>query len=840
MAHPMRRHLSEPDEGYIGGSEETRNASESDTSLQDDTMEDATEKFVIGKSKIQTLLDAVPKEGVGLLLEVLVNALDSDKDIRSLERLVSLAVAALPTSSVAALVDQVHPRLHIDPVLKLPTEITEMVFHSLGPEDLLNCSRMSKTWRLRVRDAKLWKTMFFREGWITDSRQIEKGIETANARRSGSKPTRRKLQGDFEANSSRKRQQRASIDSITRESEARAWSEQHGPIEADEEQAMEGVEHMQTLADVHTLSPFAAIGDDDPAHHPSFDEDALREHNIREGISLPNKSRLFEQISSSGSIPWLWLYKQRRKLEANWNNARYTTFQLPRPDHKEDAHDECVYTIQYNKDYLVSGSRDKTIKIWNLKTERCERTLRGQHDQSVLCLQFDQEQDIIVSGGSDSYVVIWRFSDGKVIRRMTDAHDESVLNLRFDDRFLVTCSKDKFIKLWNRHEIFSDDPIIPTFVLPRFQGLARPIREYSLIATLEGHNAAVNAVQILGNHIVSASGDRSIVLWDINEGRKIREFSGHAKGIACVQYDGRRIISGSSDNTVRIYDAQTGAEVACLSQHNLLVRTLQARFGDMAEPPEELEAQAAAVDRRWQEARARGEIPSRVPRGTARNAGSSEPRDICATGAKIPPGGGGSRWSRIVSGSYDETVIIWKKDSQGRWVCSRRLWQSEIFNDDRNHGRPRGPRVPAAGHAAQGHNAGHAQAQAQPQPQTAGQIAAALTAQMGQIQANVQATTAQLQAMNPAAAVTAPAPHPAAQNQILPNIQPPMIQTTIGPQHQQMLARARGDDSNRVFKLQFDSRRIVCCSQNRMIVGWDFANGDPELEEASRYFMETE
>ena len=30
-------------------------------------------------------------------------------------------------------------------------------------------------------------------------------------------------------------------------------------------------------------------------------------------------------------------------------------------------------------------------------------------------------------------------------------------------------------------------------------------------------------------------------------------------------------------------------------------------------------------------------------------------------GAKIPPSGGESPWGRIVSGSYDETIIIWKK-----------------------------------------------------------------------------------------------------------------------------------------------------------------------------------
>jgi F-box and WD-40 domain protein 1/11 len=40
----------------------------------------------------------------------------------------------------------------------------------------------------------------------------------------------------------------------------------------------------------------------------------------------------------------------------------------------------------------------------------------------------------------------------------------------------------------------------------------------------------------------------------------------------------------------------------------------------------------------------------------------------------------------------------------------------------------------------------------------------------------------------------------------------------------------------RVFKLQFDARKIICCSQAPVIVGWDFCNGDPELEEASRFF----
>lgn len=40
----------------------------------------------------------------------------------------------------------------------------------------------------------------------------------------------------------------------------------------------------------------------------------------------------------------------------------------------------------------------------------------------------------------------------------------------------------------------------------------------------------------------------------------------------------------------------------------------------------------------------------------------------------------------------------------------------------------------------------------------------------------------------------------------------------------------------RVFKIQYDARRLICCSQRSVIVGWDFCNGDAELEEASRFY----
>ena len=63
------------------------------------------------------------------------------------------------------------------------------------------------------------------------------------------------------------------------------------------------------------------------------------------------------------------------------------------------------------------------------------------------------------------------------------------------------------------------------------------------------------------------------------------------------------------------------------------------------------------------------------------------------------------------------------------------------------------------------------------------------------------------------------------------------VPTQPPPHHHPHIApQADATNPARIFKLQFDARRIICCSQTSTIVGWDFCNGDPELEEASRFF----
>jgi F-box and WD-40 domain protein 1/11 len=75
---------------------------------------------------------------------------------------------------------------------------------------------------------------------------------------------------------------------------------------------------------------------------------------------------------------------------------------------------------------------------------------------------------------------------------------------------------------------------------------------------MTGHRAAVNALSLSPTHIVSASGDRSLRLWDANTGALLRTFENHhSRGIASIDLDFPIVLSGSSDKHIRLFNLES-------------------------------------------------------------------------------------------------------------------------------------------------------------------------------------------------------------------------------------------------------------------------------------------
>ncbi|KAL1922236.1 uncharacterized protein VTP21DRAFT_9775 [Calcarisporiella thermophila] len=240
----------------------------------------------------------------------------------------------------------------------------------------------------------------------------------------------------------------------------------------------------------------------------------------------------------AGQVDWKHLFSERHKLEQRWRRGDVTMRYF-------DGHTDSVYCVQFDEEKIVTGSRDRTIKIWDATTMRCLRTLEG-HKASVLCLQYDARW--MASGSSDTTIILWSMVTYEPIRTLC-GHTAGVLDLCLDENLIVSCSKDSTIKVWR-------------------------IETGQLLRTLTGHSGPVNAVQLRGRQLVSASGDWLVKLWDVETGQCLRNYSGHTRGLACIQFDGRYIVSGSNDHKIKVWDVATGQCLRTLEGHTNLVRTM--------------------------------------------------------------------------------------------------------------------------------------------------------------------------------------------------------------------------------------------------------------------------
>ncbi|KAI9717817.1 MAG: hypothetical protein M1812_004546 [Candelaria pacifica] len=286
---------------------------------------------------------------------------------------------------------------------------------------------------------------------------------------------------------------------------------------------------------------------------------------------------------------WKRMYQLRKQLEKGWNEGHCGMIYF-------NGHCDSVYCVQFDENKVITGSRDRTIRVWDIRTWRCIKLIGSppdpydfpstpgvdpqnlgagvspsisyptvrpatdepvncrptdRHDASILCLQFDDE--ILVTGSSDFTCIIWDISaDYKPIKRLIH-HTSAVLDIGFDKKHIVTSSKDWTICVWNRN----------TGVI---------------LAHLTGHHGPVSSVQLRGNLLASASGDGTARLWNLQLGQCVKEFKSpfRNRGLACVEFseDAKYIFAGGNDHVIYKFDANSEELLQHLVGHTGLVRSL--------------------------------------------------------------------------------------------------------------------------------------------------------------------------------------------------------------------------------------------------------------------------
>src|SRR5690606_33878219 len=89
------------------------------------------------------------------------------------------------------------------------------------------------------------------------------------------------------------------------------------------------------------------------------------------------------------------------------------------------GHSYAIYCICLSRDEkkLVSSSGDKTIKIWDIQSGKCETTLIG-HKAQVYCVCVTHDNQYIISGSADNSIKVWTFN-GELIHSI-EGHSDYV------------------------------------------------------------------------------------------------------------------------------------------------------------------------------------------------------------------------------------------------------------------------------------------------------------------------------------------------------------------------------------------------------------------------------
>lgn len=108
------------------------------------------------------------------------------------------------------------------------------------------------------------------------------------------------------------------------------------------------------------------------------------------------------------------------------------------------GHTTMIYCLQLYNDpetgqqTLFTGSRDRSVREWNLTTRTVVRVIGGIHWSSVLSLCACD--GYLATAGSDKQVALYDLRKDRLLGVIAD-HEDSVLCVRFNEEYLVSCSK---------------------------------------------------------------------------------------------------------------------------------------------------------------------------------------------------------------------------------------------------------------------------------------------------------------------------------------------------------------------------------------------------------------
>jgi WD40 repeat protein len=234
------------------------------------------------------------------------------------------------------------------------------------------------------------------------------------------------------------------------------------------------------------------------------------------------------------------------------------------------GHSNAVIAVTVLPDgkHALSASEDKTLKLWDLGTGAVLRTVEG-HSDAVTAVTVLPGGNHVLSASRDKTLKLWNLGTGAVPRTF-EGHSGAVTAVTVlpDEKHAMSSSRDGTRKLWD----LDTGAVLRTLEGRQDRRRILGLADFTFPSAREGHSDYVRDVRLLpdGKHVLSASADKTLKLWDLDTRTVLRTFEGHSDAVITVTVlpDGKHALSASADKTLKLWDLGTGAVLRTFEGHS--------------------------------------------------------------------------------------------------------------------------------------------------------------------------------------------------------------------------------------------------------------------------------
>jgi WD40 repeat protein len=198
------------------------------------------------------------------------------------------------------------------------------------------------------------------------------------------------------------------------------------------------------------------------------------------------------------------------------------------------GHVEPVYALAFSPDgrFLVTGSFDNTLKLWDVASQKELRTFGGPegHTKLVLAVAFRADGRQVASGGADNTAKVWDVPSSQPLRTLAAGAPLRHLALSPDGKRVAAAGQDGIIRLWD-------------------------VADGKLLSEGKGHQGPATQVAFSpnGQFLISGGQDQRLRFWNATTGQFLAELGAHAGAVMglAVHPGNNQVFSAGADGWLR-------------------------------------------------------------------------------------------------------------------------------------------------------------------------------------------------------------------------------------------------------------------------------------------------